>query len=295
MFRKHRSCFDDSNLPHGYHVHGVYLFKVKIGWKGAVVMLKIAITQMDIKWEDSSVNKKKCLEMIERASSQQADIIIFPEMSLTGFSMNVDKIADNRGQTIHFFSGAAKTNGISIGFGYVTKPDDKGRNHFAIVDENGTVLMDYIKIHPFTYGGESVAYASGDKLGTFRIKDHWKCAGFICYDLRFPECFQKLGDTDAIFIIANWPEQRVRQWEALLQARAIEMQCYVAGVNRIGKGDGLVYTESSVVYNPMGERMSSDIVLNGEIHYVELDLQTRRQYVENFPVRRDRRQGIDYV
>ena len=256
--------------------------------------MKIALTDMDIVWEDKEANKKKCAAMIEEAAGEKADMILFPEMTLTGFSMNVDKVADKDGETMDFFTALAVEHEIVIGFGYASKPDDKGRNHFAVVDTKGSVLMDFVKLHPFTYGGEASVYMGGDKLGQFELPDQWRCAGFVCYDLRFPESFQKLPDTDAIFIIANWPESRIHQWYAMLQSRAIEMQSYVVGINRTGKGDGIRYTKSSAAYAPKGREIAATEKEGCQNRYIEIDWKTRRRYVEKFPVRRDRRQGIDY-
>lgn len=257
--------------------------------------MKIALTEMDIVWEDIKKNMQQCTDMIEEAACHKADFILFPEMTLTGFSMEIDKIADNTGETICFFSRLAKKNNIAIGFGYAAKPDDMGRNHFAVVDANGSVLMDYIKLHPFTYGGEADVYRGGEEFGCFHmLEDTWHCAGFICYDLRFPESFQKLPDRDVIFLIANWPESRIHQWHTLLQARAIEMQSYVIGINRIGKGNGICYSKSSTAYNPKGIEVVAEQEVGCQNRYVEIDLEFRRRYAKKFASRLDRRQGIDY-
>ena len=81
----------------------------------------------------------------------------------------------------------------------------------------------------------------------------------VCYDLRFPEMFQKMPlETNVIFLIANWPESRIRQWYSLLTARAIEMSSYVVGVNRTGEGDGIQYTKSSAAYAPDGSMILPD-------------------------------------
>lgn len=255
--------------------------------------MKAALTDMDIVWEDKEANKRICISMVEEACVQKADIILFPEMTLTGFSNAVSKIADKEQETIDFFSALAKEKHIAIGFGYVSMPDDKGRNHFAVVDADGSVLTDYVKIHPFTFGGEADFYQGGDELACFSLMNQWNCAAFICYDLRFPESFQKLPDRDVIFVIANWPESRIHQWYALLQARSIEMQSYVIGINRIGTGNDLSYPKSSVAYSPKGIEIP---VENGlQNRYVVLDWKARHRYIKVFPVRRDRRQGIDYV
>lgn len=258
------------------------------------VYMRVALTQMDIQWENKEENAKTCRKLVKEAASQNSDIILFPETTLTGFSNHVTKIADKNNETIDFFSELAKEYNLAIGFGYVSMPDEKGRNHFAVVDSDGSIRMDYIKIHPFCLGGEAEFYEGGDQFGCFELPGEWQCAGFVCYDLRFPESFQKLPDRDVIFLIANWPKSRIEQWYALLRARAIEMQCFVVGVNRIGEGNGLIYPKSSVVYNYKGQEVSLVDTKDTENLYVDIKWNGRRAYRDAFPVRNDRRKGIDY-
>lgn len=255
--------------------------------------MKIAMTDMDIIWENKPQNQEQCKKMIREASEHRADIILFPEMTLTGFSMNVEKIQDKDGETISFFSEQARQFHIAVGFGYVTCQGTKGRNHFCFVDHNGKVLADYEKIHPFTYGGETMVYEGGAKICHFTF-DGFNCGIFICYDLRFPEAFQQLPEaTDAVFLIANWPESRLDHWYTLLKARAIEMQCYIVGVNRTGKGGGLQYAESSAAFAPDGRRL--DESRGKHSRYIECDRGERLAYIENFPTRKDRRPDIYFA
>lgn len=255
--------------------------------------MKLAMTDMDIIWENKEKNREQCCRMVREAAGEKADGILFPEMTLTGFSMDIEKIQDKYDETITFFSELAKKYHLFIGFGYVSVIQKKGRNHFCLVDQKGACLADYEKIHPFTYGGETAVYEGGSSLCQTTLND-WVCGMFICYDLRFPECFQKLPmETDVVFVIANWPESRIDHWYTLLKARAIEMQCYVVGINRTGIGDGIVYTESSAAFSPDGCRLPEK---KGEQNrYIELDRRKRLQYIKEFPVRQDRKYGLDYT
>ena len=248
---------------------------------------KIAMTDMDIVWEDKEANKKQCIAMVQEAAEQNADYILFPEMTLTGFSLQVDIVKDTASETIDFFSGLARDFSIAIGFGYVLKPDDMGRNHFCLVDQTGTVIVDYEKIHPFSYGGEDEVYRGGDSVRHFRTGE-LVCGVAVCYDLRFPEMFQQMPmDTNVVFLIANWPESRVDHWYALLKARAIEMPCYIVGINRTGSDGGLTYTQSSAAFAPNGCRLPET---TGKWNrYVELDFDEKNRFVHAFPSRRDRR------
>lgn len=219
--------------------------------------MKIALAEMDIAWKDKKKNKEKCISFLQRSSELDIDLILFPEMSLTGFSMNVTEIGEVKGETLAWFKEMALKYNITIGFGYVEKNNDKGSNIFAIVSKDGSVLSKYIKIHPFSYGGEDKKYDSGCEIILTRIKE-FNISTFICYDLRFPEPFQIASKKAMLItIIANWPKSRREHWITLLKARAIENQCYVAAVNRVGIGEGNIeYAGDSMVIDPMGTVIS---------------------------------------
>ena len=250
---------------------------------------KIALTNMDIVWEDKEANKFQCEEMIKEAADEHADIILFPEMTLTGFSLRVKEMADYHEETIAYFSALAAKYSIMIGFGYITMPDEFGRNHFCFVDENGSVLADYEKIHPFTHGGETRVYQGGGEICHISV-DEMHLGMAVCYDLRFPEMFQQMPlDTNVIFLIANWPESRIKQWHSLLTARAIEMSSYVVGINRTGEGDGIQYTKSSAAYAPDGSMISPDSKKWND--YVTLDF-SKEVFQKTIFSRSDRRPEI---
>lgn len=254
-------------------------------------LLHLALCSLDIVWENKEKNKRTCEKAICAAAERRTDMILFPEMTLTGFSMNVEKNADQNQESMHFFQHLAKKYRMTIGFGYVTqKENGRGENHFCIVSEEESVLSDYVKIHPFTYSEEDQYYDGGDVLGVCQIGG-FTCGTFICYDLRFPELFQCLPDpVDAVFVIANWPEKRISQWNCLLQARAIELQCYVAGVNRTGDGGGLHYVESSMAFAPDGTEITGEA--DQWNHYITIDKSRMDAYRKRFPVRGDRKKEI---
>lgn len=245
----------------------------------------IGLGQLDIVWENKEINKQKCLNMIKEASSNGANLLIFPEMTLTGFSMNTSLIGETTAtsETIDFFKKLSTDYNIAIGFGYVEVGDTcasdicKAKNRFVVV-RKGEVVMNYAKIHPFTYGDEGHFYEGGNSLESFSIGG-FNFGGFICYDLRFPEIFQASSIRNhALIIIANWPKPRVDHFRTLLKARAIENQCYVIGVNRVGcnrvdinrndiniagvsddLGDELSYEGSSGIYSPTGELITKEV------------------------------------
>lgn len=256
--------------------------------------MKIALVSLDQNWEDKTANQEKCKDYIEQASLLKSELVIFPEMTLTGFSVNTQLISEepDHSDTIDFFCQQAKLNHIAIAFGVVLKSVNKATNNLIIVDNNGTALKTYAKIHPFSFSGENEYYIGGDEICSCAIAD--AIIGLtICYDLRFPEIFQALSQKcNLILTIANWPQKRINHWDILLQARAIENQCFIAGVNRTGTdGNNLQYINSSVVFDPSGERLvPQHTYLDMEIHDVSLDqvLSARN----SFPVKHDRRNDL---
>ena len=127
----------------------------------------------------------------------------------------------------------------------------------------------------------------GNEQVVFEV-DGIKSSIFICYDLRFPELFRKVAkDINVIFVIANWPEVRQPHWESLLQARAIENQCFIVGVNRIGKdGNDLIYGGGSNVFSPLGENLSRG-GKNQEYIVTDLDTAEVGAVRERFPFLQD--------
>lgn len=218
--------------------------------------MKICLAQYDIMWESKADNMQKVEAFFGAASEQRAELLIFPELSLTGFTMDTSLAEVSEGQTCRFFSQLTQKYRIPCVFGYAEKTESGVYNRLAYVDINGTISVRYSKIHPFSYGGESECYLCGDTVQSFC------CGGMeigltICYDLRFPEIYQQLSKKCSLIIVsANWPMQRRDHWLTLLKARAIENQCYVAGCNRTGNGGGLEYCGDSAVYSPDGTELS---------------------------------------
>ena len=136
-------------------------------------------------------------------------------------------------------------------------PDDQRPcNCFVLAGPDGTVHR-YRKIHPFTFGGEERYFRPGDDFVTVDIEG-LRISMFVCYDLRFADEFWQLAaDTDVYLVPANWPAKRRLHWQALLQARAIENQAYVVGVNRVGEGGGIAYCGDSRIVDPLGELLAT--------------------------------------
>ncbi len=220
--------------------------------------MKISLVSLNQVWEDKKSNLELCEKYIQNASKKSVDLIIFPEMTLTGFSNNISFIAENfeNSETIKQFSNLAKEFNISVIFGVVIEDNKKALNKCLFIDNFGNVVSDYSKIHPFSFSKEDKYFNAGNKLSMVEFKN-FKIGLTICYDLRFPELYSSLAkECDFIINIANWPSKRVEHWNTLLKARAIENQIFMVGVNRTGiDGNGLEYTESSNIFNANGEKL----------------------------------------
>jgi predicted amidohydrolase len=223
--------------------------------------VKAALIQLNTAWEDRQRNYEKAGFFAKKAAGESCDLIVFPEMFNTGFSMNLAAIADEGiGETTSALSEIAEKNNINLIAGFPIKApgEDKGRNMAVAYDRKGMLRATYAKMHPFCLADEEKYYIAGDNVTTFDI-DGIPSSIFICYDLRFPEVFRKVAkQVHAIFVIANWPSERVEHWNALLKARAIENQCFMIGVNRTGiDGNGICYSGSSCVIDPIGNFICS--------------------------------------
>lgn len=244
-------------------------------------MIKVGITEIDIGYEDKEYAREHCLEVMQEAYENGVELLVFPEMTLTGFTMMPARMweAYRDGavpESVSFFMENSRKYDMAMAFGYIEAfmADGSGEfdesrrkvfeNKLAIVSGD-RVIMDYTKIHPFSFSGEDRVYRAGSRICQANVKD-LRLGGYICYDLRFPEIFSAARDSyDAILVIANWPEERVAQWEALLRARAIENQAYVIGVNRVGMGKRERYVPSSHIYdifgNELAERVSDRLLV----------------------------------
>ncbi len=248
--------------------------------------MRIMLCQTHIQWEDKQANINALHKLLSLAKEEHADLLCLPEMSFTGFSMNIRKTVDDADETRSQMVTMARTYQTAIAFGYVTPADDKrAYNHYAFVDSAGEVLGDYIKIHPFSYSGEDMYFSRGNQLVYFDFMD-FKIGLALCYDLRFAEQFIALGDVcDLILLGAAWPAKRSLHWRVLSQARAIENQCYMAVVNCYGSINDVVYSGNSMLVRPDGVIMGEQTTEGYAVYTVDNDVST---YRSRFPVRQDR-------
>ena len=284
--------------------------------------MRVALFQMNIIWENKNENLKKLEDTLETLGKKNVDLLLMPETSLTGFSMNTDVTGEENFETVENIKKLAAKYGVAIGVGWTKrlgenkKENDKSatkalcENHYSIVGPDEVdgfdgadkpdildvpMLLDYAKIHPFSYSGEDKYFIGGDYQDFLFYKD-FNISVAICYDLRFPEIFQTMSKkSDFIVVPANWPAVRLEHWNKLLMARAIENQCYIAGVNCVGNIDGTSYAGGTKMINPQGDVIIPDELIGYEndeavfIYNLKNDVEKIR---DAFPVKKDRRDDL---
>jgi len=253
--------------------------------------MKIGMIQLDTFWHDKKANFAKTEGLIRDASSKECEIVVLPEMFSTGFSMGIQEIGEDLlGQTSQFLQRVAAKHRVAIIAGYpVFGEDGKGRNAAIAIDEKGHIIGTYFKMYSFSYANEHLYYDFGQAPVVFNIRGA-SASVFICYDLRFPEVFRRVArSVNCIFVIANWPSQRIDHWNALLAARAIENQCFVIGVNRTGTdGNNLSYPGNSHVFSPSGQDICAGNSQD-ELIIADIDLSEVAKVRNEFPFLSDMR------
>ena len=244
--------------------------------------MKVGLIQYNPIWEDKKANQRK-LEGFLKNRAKDTSLLIFPEMSLTGFTMSSQKYAEDlNGETTHFFQTLARKHGCHVIAGLIESATPLPFNSLIHVLPNGTVSTKYRKMHTIPVYDENIHYQNGAAPAFTSIGD-FTYGLSICFDLRFPELYRSYLDQNvtAFINIANWPAVRSYHWESLLRARAIENQCYVIGVNRVGEGNGITYRGGSVVFDPLGEQLchcsDKEGLFNTELE-IDLVTETRRSF-----------------
>jgi omega-amidase len=249
--------------------------------------MKVAAVQFDIIWEDKPANHAIIERMVADAAIEPGTFVLLPELGDTGFSFNLDAIVDD--VSLNWATHFALERRIWLQHGYPERgPDGRGRNCASIISPDGEIVCTYRKIHPFSFGKEIEHYTGGDEL-IVRDIDGVKVCPQICYDLRFPELW-RLGvvhGAELFTIGASWPSPRQHHWRALLIARAIENQCYVIAVNRIGRDPHLSYLGGSMIISPKGDIIAEAGSDEETVIQAELDIDALRDWREQFPALKD--------
>lgn len=220
--------------------------------------LRIAALQSNLAWEDSAANLLHLSDLIDK-HQPDCDLLVLPEMFSTGFSMRPQLFAtEETGPEFLWMQAQAAKWNCQLAGSLMMRTATGFVNRLLVVGAEGIVAR-YDKKHLFGMAGESELYESGNERVIYELNG-WRIHLQICYDLRFPVWARNQGDYDVLLYVANWPSRRVYAWKQLLVARAIENQCYVAGVNRVGTdGNGIPYNGGSRLIDPMGEVLAESV------------------------------------
>lgn len=228
------------------------------------------------------------------ADWEAGSLLVLPELFATGFSMNPQRVGEEeQGPTEEFLAELAVQYRSTVLGGVCRKlVQGKGGNEAVAFGPDGTRLCRYRKIHSFSPAGETEAYEAGNSVVTFPWNG-FKVAPLICYDLRFPEVFRAASTqgADFLIVISSWPERRQHHMTVLLQARAIENQAYVLGVNRTGEDPHFTYQGGSVLFGPQGEILAEAGSAEGFLT-AEVSPTLPAQWRKDFPALRDRRTDL---
>ena len=270
--------------------------------------MRVVLLQRSLAWGDPEANLSHLDQALD--NNPGADLYVLPEMFTTGFATLPDAtVEEEPSKGLAWMKAAAARTNAAIAGSIALKTDDGCRNRFFFVKPEGEILrcaqddredaqddrkdaqddnavITYDKRHLFTYGGEQERFSAGHE----RVITEWRGWRFlltVCYDLRFPIWLRNQDDYDAIICVANWPDKRRYHWDTLLRARAIEDQCYVLGVNRVGEDPVCVYNGGTVLLDPYGNEVAAcpdntQCECGGE-----LDMKMLQDYRAKFPVLED--------
>lgn len=237
--------------------------------------MRLSLIQCNLVSAQPGKNLEQIKALLEKAAQDQPDVIILPEMWNTSYALkDVHDLADRYGEPgARAVGDMARRFGVNIVAGSVAdRRDGQVYNTSYIFNRQGEEVDSYSKVHLFGLMEEGNYLAAGASRVSFEL-DGVKCGIIICYDLRFPELARALALDGAriLFIPAQWPQPRLHPWRTLIQARAMENQMFVVGVNRVGQEGKTVFFGQSLLVNPLG-----DVILQGsdkeEILTAEIDL-----------------------
>lgn len=276
----------------------IAFFKVEFLLLCSMSALRVTLIQTQLHWEDREAN----LQMLEQkihAIKEPTHVVVLPEMFSTGFSMKPETLAEKMdGPTVQWMKKTAAAKKVILAGSVIIEEDGNYFNRLMWMLPNGQYGY-YDKRHLFAYGEEDKHYSAGIKRLIASVNG-WKINLMICYDLRFPVWARQTSppaplrqgqrgelEYDVLIYVANWPERRNTAWKTLLRARAIENQCYVIGVNRVGNdGNNIYYSGDSMVIDPLGEILYEK-PHEEDVFTIELSKERLKEVREKFQFWRD--------
>ncbi|MCM3389582.1 carbon-nitrogen family hydrolase [Ureibacillus chungkukjangi] len=256
--------------------------------------MKIGCIQMNVGFGKVDENFTHAEELIREAVSQGAELVVLPEMWNTGYALEkLGELADKDGvRSKEFLQGLSTELGIHIVGGSVaTEKDGKFYNTMYVYNNEGELVSEYSKVHLFRLMNEDQYLESGNEMNRFALGDV-EAGGVICYDIRFPEWLRAhaLAGANVLFVSAQWPTPRIDHWKTLLQARAIENQCFVIAVNRISRKVEN-FNGQSMIIEPWGEVLWTGSETE-ELAVIDVDFSKVEEIRSRIPVYDDRRPGL---
>lgn len=246
--------------------------------------MQISLLQSDVAWADAEENIRRANMLID--AHVGAELYVLPEMFSTGFVTDPQDIAETaEGPTLTWMKQKSATTGAAIAGSVATEADGRFFNRFYFVKPMGEVVS-YDKRHLFSYAGEHERYSRGKE----RVVVEWLGVRIllqVCYDLRFPVFSRNRDEYDLVLYVASWPQSRRKVWDVLLHARALENQCYVAGVNRIGDDPQCHYDGGTVLINAYGRDVANCLDDEVGVCSGEIDIDALRAFRKKFPVLQD--------
>jgi omega-amidase len=245
--------------------------------------MRLSIIQTALTWEQPETNRQHFARLLAPLAGQ-TDLIVLPEMFTTGFSMNAAALAEpTDGPTAQWMLAQARQLDAAVVGSFICAANGAYTNRlfFALPDGQSHI---YDKKHLFGMAGEDQHYIAGNEVVIVTWKG-WRIRPLICYDLRFPVWSrnQAAAPYDLLLFIANWPQRRAHHWRALLQARAIENQSFIAGVNIVGTdGAGYEYLGDSMVVEYSGQTLAH-LAGSEAVVTVTLDKNSQQQYRQQLP------------
>ena len=247
-------------------------------------IMKVTQIQYDIAWGAPAENMKRIETLIDR--TLQTDLIVLPEMWSTGFDMEPETIAEGAdGASLQWMKQTAARLDCAVAGSIATIDSGEYRNRFYFVRPDGQYSF-YDKHHLFSYAGENRRYTPGKE----RVVVEWRGVRImllVCYDMRFPVYARCVDDYDMMLVVANWPVSRQHSWNILTQARAMENQCYLAAVNRIGTDGMCEYTGGTSLINPYGDIINRCPDSTPSIITTDIDMEMLQSFRRKFPVLQD--------
>ena len=248
--------------------------------------MKVTLLQTDIRWGQPQENIRQATLLMD--CQPGSDLYVLPEMWSTGFATKPHGIAHDEADNaaLDWMQETARKRQCAIsGSLAVRLSDGTFRNRHYFADGRADRLYYYDKHHLFSYGHEDECYTSGNSH-TIIAYCGMRLLLLTCYDLRFPcwNRYRKGMEYDAILVVANWPQARQAAWHLLTRARAIENQCYLVAVNRVGDDQFGHYQGCSAVIDPIGRTIGQCRAHQQQALTVDLDTEELHRRREKFHV-----------